>query len=191
MWVLRIFLLLALVCSVSCSTIYTEKQTEQLSQVVYATKDSLNLARIDLADEYSTEATRIVKPPKNRISIEAVYNKTNQKTKQEQRVVIIPEKYKNDLVIVVSTEEYNNLLKDKTTAERIKEDFSLLKLAKSEVDKELIKQMEYKDEMIKELNYLQKQITEKNLSLLKHKITIVGLVAVLLGAIFLRIKGFV
>ena len=91
----RIFLLFVLLfCFSSCLTVYTEKQTEELSQVVYATKDSLDVARIDLADDYSTQATRIVKPPKGRITVEAVYKQTSaiKISEDKQRVVMIPER---------------------------------------------------------------------------------------------------
>lgn len=67
-----ILIICGLILLTSC-TIYTEKQTEALSRVVYATKDSLDQGRIDLADEYSKESTRIVKPPKNRIKIDPIF----------------------------------------------------------------------------------------------------------------------
>jgi hypothetical protein len=57
-------------------TVYTEKQSQALSRTVYATKDSLDQARIDLADKYSTETIRLVKPPKKRVEIPPVYKKT-------------------------------------------------------------------------------------------------------------------
>ena len=58
-------------------TVYTEKQSNALSQTVYATKDSLEAARIDLADSYINEAVKIVKPPKKRIAVEAIYKNVN------------------------------------------------------------------------------------------------------------------
>ena len=39
-------------------TVYTEKQTEAVSQSVYATKDSIDLARIDLAESYINETVK-------------------------------------------------------------------------------------------------------------------------------------
>jgi hypothetical protein len=115
----------AILLLTSC-TVYTEKQSEALSRSVYATKDSLDNARLDLADTYVNESVRIVKPPKKRIEIQPVYKKTTidtissqSKVKptiiNKQRVLIIPEKYKNDTVVVVSSEEYQQLLKDKET----------------------------------------------------------------------------
>ena len=55
-------------------TIYTEKQSKALSQTVYATKDSLDVARIDLADSYINQAVKIVKPPKKRIDVQRQSN---------------------------------------------------------------------------------------------------------------------
>jgi hypothetical protein len=178
----------------SCNTIYTEKQTEALSKVVYATKDSLDAARIDLADGYSTEATRMIKPPKNRIEIKTIYEGPSAVVStgtinSKQRIVVIPSKYKNDKVVVVSSAEYQNLLKDKEVYEQFKQDHEVLVKAKEEVDAELLKQAEYRDQMVKDLNTMQKTIAEKNLSLLKCRTIIAGLVIAIIGGIYLRMKG--
>lgn len=182
----------------SC-TIYTEKQSEALSRVVYATKDSLDKARLDLADAYANESTRIVKPPKQRIDIKPVYKKTidvissQSKVKptiiNKQRVLIIPEKYKGDTVVVVSSEEYQQLLKDKETYEQIEKDNVSLVEAKKTVDEELIRQMEYNNKMIQDLNAMQKKLVEKDLAILQRNIVIVVLLTSIGAGIYLRIKG--
>lgn len=182
----------------SC-TVYTEKQSEALSRSVYATKDSLDNARLDLADTYVNESARIVKPPKKRIDIQPVYKKnidtisSQSKVKptiiNKQRVLIIPEKYKNDTVVVVSSEEYQQLLKDKETFAQIEKDNKNLIETKNLVDQELIRQMEYKDKMIKDLNIMQKKLVEKDLAILQRNVVIVILLALMGGATYLRIKG--
>ena len=53
-------------------TVYTEKQSEAVSQNVYAANDSISKARVDLAQFYSNETTRFIKPPKHPIKINAV-----------------------------------------------------------------------------------------------------------------------
>jgi hypothetical protein len=180
-------------------TVYTEKQSEALSRTVYATKDSLDQARIDLADKYSTETTRLVKPPKKRISIPPVYKKTistigsqSKSSKvivNKQRVLIVPEKYKNDTVVVVSSEEYEQLLKDKEVYEQMQKDYHNLSETKNFVDEELIRQMEYNDKMVKDLNIMQKKLVEKDLAILQRNIIIVVLCASIAGGIYLRMKG--
>jgi len=126
---MRVALLFLSFLLLSSCTVYTEKQSEALSKVVYASRDSMEAARIDLADKYVTETTRLVRPPKNRIKIESIYQKSVQQHIEtigsgsnrepipvnKQRMVIIPEKYRADTVVVVSTEEYQRLLKDKET----------------------------------------------------------------------------
>lgn len=184
----------------SC-TIYTEKQSEALSKVVYATKDSLDAARIDLADTYSIEATRIIKPPKNRIEIQSMYEAPVQssgslttstvKSNIKQRVVVIPEKYKHDIVVVVSSIEYQNLLKDKENFELVKKDHEQLVKAKQDVDEELTRQAEFHDKMVRDLNTLQKKIAEKNLIILKLNCTIAGLIVALSVGGFLIVKGII
>ena len=186
----------------SSCTVYTEKQSEALSKVVYASKDSLDVARIDLTDKYITEATRIVRPPKSRIPIEAVYKKINPYINtvsssskldpvpvNKQRMVIIPERYRHDTVVVVNTEEYQQLLKDKETFAQIQKDTAGVIDAKKQVDEELIRQLENRDKMINDLNVMQRKLVEKDLALLQRNLIIVGLILAICGATYLRIKG--
>jgi hypothetical protein len=191
-----IFSLLFL-CLNSC-TVYTEKQSEALSKVVYASKDSMEAARIDLADKYITETTRIVRPPKNRIKIDPVYKHINTVSSgskhdpiiiNKQRMVIIPEKYRADTVVVVSSDEYQQLLKDKETFAQIEKDNIGLSDAKKLVDEELIRQMDNRDKMVNDLNIMQKKLVEKDLAILQRNIIILALVAIMGGATYLRIKG--
>jgi hypothetical protein len=182
----------------SC-TVYTEKQSEALSRTVYATKDSLESARIDLADKYSSEATRLVKPPKNRIDVQAVYkknidnitssNKVTPTVINKQRVIVVPEKYKNDTLVVVSSEEYQQLLKDKETYAQIEKDNANLIETRRTIDQELIRQMEYNDKMVKDLNIMQKKLVEKDLAILQRNVLIIILLLSIVGGVYLRIKG--
>jgi hypothetical protein len=195
----KLFLFCFILLFLNSCTVYTEKQSEALSRSVYATKDSMDAARIDLADRYINEATRIVKPPKKRIDVQPVYKKnidtisSQSKVKptiiNKQRVVIIPEKYKNDTVVVVSSEEYQQLLKDKETYQQIEKDMQNLSETKQVVDEELIRQLEYNDKMIKDLNIMQKKLVEKDLAILQRNIIIIVLLTSIVGATYLRIKG--
>jgi len=175
----------------SC-TVYTEKQSEVLSQNVYATKDSIEQARIDLADSYINEVTRIVKPPKTRVEIKGIYQTPTSPDKvntTKERIVIVPEKYKNDKVIVVNSLEYETLLKDKAIASQLQKDNANLVKIKNDTDKELQKQAEYTNKMVKDLNELQKQILKKNITILRLSIALGTVLLVFAGAIYLRIKG--
>jgi len=193
------FIVFFLIFIFSGCTVYTEKQSEALSRAVYATKDSLESARIDLADKYSTESTRLVKPPKNRIDVRAIYKKnidnitsSNKATPtiiNKQRVIVVPEKYKNDTLVVVSSEEYQQLLKDKETFAQIEKDNAQLIETKKEVDNELIKQSEYSNKMIRDLNSMQKKLVEKDLAILQRNIIIAALLGSIAVGIYLRIKG--
>lgn len=194
------FILLLIFCIIfSSCTVYTEKQSEALSKSVYATKDSIDNARIDLADFYINESTRIVKPPKARVDIKPIYKKTldsvasssksSPTVVNKQRIVIVPEKYKNDTVVVINSEEYQQLLKDKEIFAQIEKDNKNLVETKKIVDEELIRQMEYNDKMVKDLNIMQKKLVEKDLAILQRNIIIVLLFLVIIGATYLRIKG--
>ena len=189
---------------ISC-TIYTEKQSRELSRTVYATKDSLEKARIDLALDYSEQVTRIVKPPKakERVKIDSIYKSVTipviassaAPSKKEllkpnrQRVIIVPEIYKNDTVVVVNSEEYQQLLKDKEIYEQLKKDFENFKQVKKDVDEELSKQYEYLNKMVVDLNKMQKQLVEKDLAIWKRNIVIACLILSIAGGVYLRMKG--
>jgi anion-transporting ArsA/GET3 family ATPase len=185
-------------------TVYTEKQSEALSRSVYASKDSVEAARFDLTEQYVNESTRLVKPPKNRIEIGSIYksvslntkpdpsfdeSKEKTKNKPKQRVLIIPEKFKNDNVVAVNSQEYDTLLKSKEIYDQLEKDHSLLVEEKKNVDKELTIQLENRDKMVRDLNELQRKIAEKDLALMKRNVVIFGLVCSIGAAIFLRIKG--
>jgi hypothetical protein len=204
-----LFLIWVCVFLTAC-TIYTEKQSQALSRAVYATKDSLDQARVDLADYYSQESTRIVKPPKERIKIDPVFQNlpienstTPIKTSpnlnlntinatiapNNRRVLLVPERFKNDHVVVVQSLEYEELLKDKKIHQQLEQDYQKLTQFKEEVDKELVKQEQYNNKMILDLNKMQKQLVEKDLAILQRNVIIVGLLLTIGGGIYLRMKG--
>ena len=184
----------------SSCTVYTEKQSEALSQAVYATKDSIDCGRFELADDYSTQSTRLVKPPKKRIEVVPIYKPqivpthSNKVTKTptndfSKRTVVVPPRFGGDPVIVVGTQEYEDLLKISSVSEQIKRDNENLNRLKNDLDKELQNQYAMRDKMVEELTQLQKQIVEKDLSLLRKNIIIVTLLSTICVAAYLRLKG--
>ena len=187
------------ICLSSC-TIYTEKQSEALSRAVYATRDSFESARIDLADAFSAEAARIVKPPKKKITVKSIHTSedvvvgttdTGEPIIKQSNVrrVVVPERYKNDVVVVVNSKEYNELLKNKEIYQQLEvENESLLRF-KDEVDKELTRQEQYNNKLIQDLNILQKKVVEKDLAILQRNIVILFLVGVMGAGVYLRMKG--
>ena len=182
------FVLFSILALSGC-TVYTEKQSEAVSQSVYATKDSIDFARIDLAESYINEATKFINPPKKRIQINAIYQKPISVNDSKQRIVIVPEQYKNDKVVVVNSTDYNDLLKDKEIAARLKKDNEDLTKAKEGFDKELQKQKEMSDKMIIKLNEQQKTILKQRLMILWEGMIIAVLVALIVGYIYIRMNS--
>jgi hypothetical protein len=185
----KITLLALSLCFLSSCTVYTEKQSEALSQNTYATNDSLNKARVDLAYYYSDQATRLVKIPKKRINIQPVYQSSTVKGTTGSRVVIVPDQYKGDKVVVVGSTEYQDLLKTKAIAEQLKKDNENIIKAKADTDKELAKQAEYTNKMVKDLNIMQKKLVEKDLAILWRNIIIVSLLVLIGGYIYIRMNS--
>jgi hypothetical protein len=181
--------LFALLFLFSGCAIYTEKQTQAVSQSVYATKDSIDLARIDLAESYINETTKLINPPKKRIKISAVYQKPIQVNDSKKRIVIVPEQYKNDKVVVVNSTDYDNLLKDKDIAIQLKKDNEILTRARGEFDAERMRQQEMQNKMVKDLNLMQKKLIEKDLAILWRNIIIVALLGVIGGYVYIRMNS--
>jgi hypothetical protein len=173
-------ILLSTLFLVSC-TIYTEKQSEAVSQNVYATNDSLGKAIVDLAYFYSNETTKFIKPPKHPIKINAIYEAgdvvKNAKTADKTRVVIVPDVYRNDKVVVVGSKEYQSLLQDREIKKQLEVDNKNKEIQLVVNQKELTKQKEMSDKMVKDLNYYQKEVYKLRLRNLWLSIVIVGLLA--------------
>ena len=127
-------LVLALACLMiqGCATKYIEKQSEAASQNTYAVNDSLDKQRIDLAWHYSNEATKLIVPPKHRIPIEPIYAPLKTKTANGvravvnptsgDRLIIVPEQYKVSQVVIVGSDEYNQLASDAKVAAQLKQE---------------------------------------------------------------------
>lgn len=180
-------------------TVYTEKQSEAASKNIYATRDSINAARIDLADFYINEATKFIKPPKNPIKINTIFdnsgttsNKPTDKkstNSSQNRVVIVPDKYKNSKVVIVGSSEYSQLLKDNENAKKIAEDNRIKEIQISENQKEIEKQKEMSNKMVVDLNLMQKKLVQKDLTILRLYVTLAISWAIFIVAAYLRLKG--
>ena len=182
-------------------TVYTEKQSEALSQAVYLADDSFEVGRFDVTDSSLDQAIKIVKPPKKRQKIYSVARSTQNEVKRETdvfspepqtnkgRIVIVPERFKNQEIVVVNSDEYKTLLSDKKIFEQLKTDYKNLQTLKTTVDEELARQHINVNQMVIDLNNMQKQIIKKNLLILKLYCVIAGLGLLLGGGIYLRMKG--
>lgn len=186
----------------SCA-VYTIKQSEALSKSIYHANDSFDKGRFDLVDTSLNEATRLAKPPKERIPVDEIIiqPKTNQdispnvlgsnaeKITTGERTIIIPERFKGINVVVVNSDEYMDLLKDKRIHIQLKNDHENLIKLKQEVDSELINISENSEKLVNANNSLMTEIQKKNYSILRAHIITTILVLIIVGGIYLRIKG--
>jgi hypothetical protein len=186
-------LIIATLLLASC-TYYTEKQSEALSQNVYATSDSLNNKRVDLAYYYSNETIKLVKLPKHRINIQPVYEAgsvvKNGPKKEKTEVVLVPDKYKGGRIIVVGSTEYQDLLKDRTIKQQLEKDNTNLKKANDTTNKELLHQKEMMDTIVKNAQTLQTRVYKLEAGIWKRNVIIIGLVLIIGGYIWLRASRF-
>jgi hypothetical protein len=187
--------------------VYTEKQSEALSQAVYLADDSFEAGRFDVTDFAIDQAIRIVKIPKTRQTVNSVTvtqetskqlekaatNNENTKTAhtsyEDKKVLLVPERFKDQEVIVVNSHEYQKLLEDKKTFTQLQGDYKTLQTLKKNIDDELTKQTEYNNQLIIKINSLKEEVANKNTLILKLYITIGGLIFTMVAGIYLRIKG--
>lgn len=197
---LLIMLLTVLVGGFTSCAVYTEKQSEALSQAVYLADDSFEMGRFDVTDVSLDNAIRIVKPPKKKIEIKAIERfvtndliptttPTNTTTTKTERIIIVPEKFKNQQVIVVNSNEYQQLLKDKKIFEQLQTEHKALERLKLDIEQELAKQVAYNNKMVEDLNKLQKEVLAKRLHILKLYTIIAVMGLTMGGGIYLRMKG--
>jgi hypothetical protein len=175
----------------SSCTVYTEKQSEALSQNAYAANDSLKLSRVDLAYDYSDLVVRIVKPPKHRIDIKGIIQSTTDTNAPTKEIVLLPASYTNKSIVTVGTKEYQVLLKDAKIANQLKIDNTNLTTAKKNTEEELARQIENNNKMVIALNKLQKEVIAKDLVILRLWV-VIGILALLIGGyIYLRVSKLV
>jgi hypothetical protein len=104
-------------------------------------------------------------------------------------VLLVPERFKDQEVIVVNSHEYQKLLEDKKTFTQLQGDYKTLQTLKKNIDDELTKQTEYNNQLIIKINSLKEEVANKNTLILKLYITIGGLIFTMVAGIYLRIKG--
>lgn len=181
---LFLFILLFSGCRLSSPSKYSEKT----SQVVYATKDSIDAARIDLAKEYADQSVRLISPPQQRIVITPLY-KPSKDGKSKNRVVIIPPELGNQEVITVGSTEYEQLKQIANVANQLKIDYKNLQEAKEAVDEELRKEKERVLQLENDLTTAQKNIKELSGDLWKRNCIILVLAGIIVVYVYAKIKG--
>ena len=173
--------ILALLTSllIRCKTPVVLKSSPEVSIAAAAIEDSFAAARVDLADKYTNTLLMLVSPPEKRIHIEPVY-------KNGKKIVVIPDRYKNDSIIVVGTDDWNNLLKIKDVANQLANDTFNLNNQITNVREELISQQKVKEQLAADNTTLiikNKDIKNTNLKL---QISILGLLIIIGGYLYLK-----
>jgi plasmid maintenance system antidote protein VapI len=177
---------LSLFCSCT-STKYIEKQSEPLKQAVYGVNDSLKEARIDLAWFYSNETTKLVGPPLKRISIKPLYETTTTTNSVGARILVVPEELKNTKVIVIGSDEYKELLKNKEIAQQVTEELAIQKKVVLDIDKQRQINEQNQLKLIDDYNKAQLTIQKKDAAIWYRNFVILGLLVLIVGYIGLRV----
>lgn len=170
-----------------CLPVFLERQSEPLKQAVYGVNDSLLEARIDLAWFYSNQTTKLVEPPKNRITIkpliknEATDSTGNKVTLTDgTRVLVLPEQYSNDEVIVVNSKAYNELIKSKNIIEQLTKEKKEQGIFVNTVNEQLKKNNEANDKLLKSYNEARILIAKKDATIW-HRNAIIAVLLLLIG----------
>jgi hypothetical protein len=184
----RIFLLLVCILTSCAPTRYIPKDSEPLSKAVYATSDSIDLGRIDLADQYAKQAKTLVDPPKSPLVIKPMISKATS-SDVGKNVIVVPPSLKGMEIVVVGSEEYKKLLEIKENAQQLQVEFENLQKEKEEVYKALVEQRDAKSQLLRDYDKLVLDLKDKQLALLKRNVIIGGFVLLIGLYIFLKIKG--
>ena len=184
----------------SCA-VYTFRDSEALSQAIYHADDSFDRGRFDLTDESLNQAIRLAKPPKQRIPVGEILIRPASNTannsatanqtlsKPNQRVVIVPSRFNNTPIIIVGSQEYEALLKDKENLKQLEIDHNNLSKLKDNIDQDLRLEKENAQKTTVALNGAREALGKKDAVLIKLWIAVVVLIAIIAGSIYLRIKG--
>ena len=172
-WLTILFLITA------CSSVPVYKQSPEINTAAAAIKDSLDAARVDLAISYSDNLITLTTPPEKRIKIEPIY-------KNGKRVAIIPDKYKEDNVVVVGTEEWSNLIRIKEVVLQLANDKTNLNAQIESTKEELIKQQKLKEQLAEDKVNLTLKNNDLSNSLSKTRLYLIGLI--ILIAVYFYVK---
>jgi hypothetical protein len=184
----RVFLLLTFLLISCAPTRYIAKDSEPLSQAVYATSESIEKGRIDLADQYAKNAKMLVNPPKNPFTVKAIISKA--KDKDVGKSVVVVPSYLNGMdVIVVGSEQYKKLLEIKENAALLRVEYENLQKERDEVYRVLVEQREAKSQLLEDYDKLVLDLKDKQLALMNRNV-IIGVLGLVIGLyVFLKSKG--
>lgn len=162
-------LAVAIFFAFSSCTIYTEKRSEELSQAVFATANSIDKARFDLAYKYSKQAQRVAYAPKHPIDINSIVTEEMLTVTSENKSVKITSQPNNKKDSVISANVINTTDKqsNKTTILRlvVPEHLKYAKL--------LIENSEEWNELLKTTSFAnQLKLDNENLERLNEAITL-------------------
>lgn len=170
---------------ISCSTrLPVNSFSPEVSTTVAAIKDSFDEARIDLAANYTDALIMLVVPPEKRIHIEPIY-------KDGKRIAVIPDKYKDDNVIVVGTEDWANLIKIKDVVVQLAQDKTNLNAQVLSIREELIEQQKLKEQLAADNVDLQIKNTEANGRIFKLRAYLIGIVTLIIIYVYLKTKRII
>lgn len=168
----------------SCGTQYLEKNSEALSQGVYAADDSISSNRFDLAKVYVQQVKRLVTPPQKRIKIDTVVSKDGTK-----KYILLPKDIEGQ-VVVVGSKEYDELLKSKELANKVTTSYVELEKFNKQIEDQLKKEKEITNKLIKENQELKVKIEEKDKVIWKYLCFLIVESVIILGYIAWKLKVF-
>lgn len=125
------YLLAVLVTALSlvgCSSVST-KQNNLLRKDVYAAQDALTAGRVDLAKAYTSQAARLIAPPKKREIIKPVESKGT-------RYVVLPQELNGSPALAIGSPALTSLVaQDKPLAKQLESEQAALASDEAQTDK--------------------------------------------------------
>jgi hypothetical protein len=174
---------------------FAAKYAEQAKRLAYAPKKQIEILPIVTDAVKTIEAintTTKIRPPVNSSStIPTNVITATSIDNQDQKIIrlVIPEFLKHAKLLIENSEEWNELIKNKQLNAQLEQDKSNLQKLAQDIDAELTKQQKYNSELLNELHRLKTAVAEKQITIYKLYITTAVLIGLILGGVYLRIKG--
>lgn len=174
---------------------FAAKYAEQAKRLAYAPKKQIEILPI-VTDAVKTieviNTTTKIRPPVNSSStIPTNVITATSIDNQDQKIIrlVIPEFLKHAKLLIENSEEWNELVKNKQLNAQLEQDKANLQKLAQDIDAELTKQQKYNSELLNELHRLKTAVAEKQITIYKLYITTAVLIGLILGGVYLRIKG--
>jgi len=150
----KILALLCSLCLFGCDPQFFEQQSETLSEGAYAIPAAIEKGRIDQADNLAHSLTSFIQAPKKPLTENAIIDPSTGALD-----IILPAGLSGN-VIVVGTQAYSDLLKNKNVASELAQSQKDAKTFQTQANQQKANDLQVQNAMLSQIDSLNKQIAD-------------------------------